>query len=108
MTPFLARARAVSRVSDLGERPEPARPTTLRELGVPDHGEAVAADAGAGGLEEAEAGVGGDRRVDGRAAALQDFDGGQGGEGCAVPAAPEQPMAAERVAKLAPETRSPA
>src|SRR5258705_6420832 len=28
--------------------------------------------------------------------------------GCAVPAAPEQPMAAERLAKLAPETRSPA
>src|ERR1700679_3606083 len=28
--------------------------------------------------------------------------------GCAVPAAPEQPMAAEREEKLAPETRSPA
>src|SRR3982074_3471774 len=28
--------------------------------------------------------------------------------GGAVPAAPEQPMAAERLAKLAPETRSPA
>src|SRR5260370_7818610 len=28
--------------------------------------------------------------------------------GCAVPAAPLQPMAAERLAKLAPETRSPA
>src|SRR5260370_10757431 len=28
--------------------------------------------------------------------------------GCAVPAAPEQPMAAERLAKLAPEMRSPA
>src|ERR1700722_13826656 len=28
--------------------------------------------------------------------------------GCAVPAAPEQPIAAERLAKLAPETRSPA
>jgi hypothetical protein len=28
--------------------------------------------------------------------------------GCAVPAAPEHPMAAERLAKLAPEMRSPA
>ncbi len=51
------------------------------ELWVPDHGVAVAADAGAGGFDEAEDGVGGDGGVDGGAAFFEDFDGGEGGEG---------------------------
>src|SRR5206468_7603970 len=50
-------------------------------LWVPDHGVAVAADAGAGGFDEAEDGVGGDGGVDGGATFFEDFDGGQGREG---------------------------
>ncbi len=53
----------------------------LFELGVPDHGVAVAADAAGGGFDEAEDGVGGDGGVDGGAAFLEDFDGGECGEG---------------------------
>ncbi len=51
------------------------------ELGIPDHGVAVAADAAGGGFDEAEDGVGGDGGVDGGAALFEDLDGGQGGEG---------------------------
>ncbi len=50
------------------------------EFGVPDHGEAVAADAGAGGFDEAEDGVGGNGGVDCGAAFFQGLDGGEGGE----------------------------
>ncbi len=51
------------------------------ELGVPDHGVAVAADAAGGGFDEAEDGVGGDGGVDGGATFFEDFDGGEGREG---------------------------
>ena len=47
---------------------------------VPQHREAVAADAVGGRLEEAERGVDRDRRVDRRAALLQYLDAGQGAE----------------------------
>ncbi len=50
-------------------------------FGVPHEDVAVATDAGADGLEEAEAGVCGDGSVGRGASALEDVDGGQGGEG---------------------------
>jgi hypothetical protein len=46
-----------------------------------DQHEAIAADAGHGGLDHAERGGGGDRGVDRVAAGAQDVDGDQGGEG---------------------------
>ncbi len=70
----------MSSVRALGERPEPARETTLLSLGIPDHGVAVATEAAAGGFDEAEDGVGGDGGVDCGATFFEDLDGGEGGE----------------------------
>src|SRR6202020_1939574 len=50
------------------------------EFGIPDHRVAIAADAGAGGFEEAEARVCGDGGIDGGAASLESFDRGERGE----------------------------
>ncbi len=47
---------------------------------VPHDGEEVAADAVAGGLHQAQCGVGGDRRVDRRAALLEDVERYLGGQ----------------------------
>ena len=53
----------------------------LAGLGVPQHDEAVAADAARDRLEESQGRVGRHRRVHGRAAGAQDVDGGQGRQG---------------------------
>ena len=45
-----------------------------------DHGEEVAADAGRHRLDHAKDGVGGDRRIDRRAAAIDDSERGPGGD----------------------------
>ena len=49
-------------------------------FGVPDDGEEVAAEAAAGGFRHGEHGVGRDGGVDGVAARLERFDGGERGE----------------------------
>ena len=80
MTPLGERARTVSSVRDFGRAAGAGEADDFREFGIPDHGEAIAADAGAGGFEEAEAGVGGDGGVDRGAAVFENLDGGERGE----------------------------
>ena len=108
MTPFFARARAVSRVSDLGERPEPARLTTFASFGSqimakqsPPSPELVGSRKPRQALAAMAASTAEPPRF--RISMAVSV-----ARGCAVPAAPEQPMAAEREAKLAPDGRSPA
>ena len=48
---------------------------------IPDEGVAIAAEAGAGGFHETEAGIDGDGGVDGRAAAFEHVDADLGGDG---------------------------
>src|ERR1700722_2553258 len=108
MTPLGERARTVSRVSDFGERPEPARLTTLESFGSqiiakqsPPIPELVGSRKPRHALAAMAASIAEPPRL--RVSIAVSV-----ASGCAVPAAPEQPIAAERLAKLAPEGRSPA
>ena len=67
---------------ELGRRPTAAvEPVELAGLGIPYDGKEVAANAAAGGLDQAEHRIGGNGCIDRGATALEDVDGHLGGQG---------------------------
>src|SRR5580698_769338 len=108
MAPFFARERTVSSVRALGERPELAMAASLPAFGSqtkakqsPPRPELVGSTKPRTALAAMAASTAEPPRLSMAMAACV-------ARGCAVPAAPEQPSAGERVVKLAPEGRSPA
>jgi hypothetical protein len=71
---FAELGEQLSRLSPSGRAARGVEAVELFRLRLVDDGEEVAADAAAGGLHEAERGVGGDGGVDGRAALAQDVE----------------------------------
>ena len=100
--------RTVSSESDLGERPELAMPASLPTFGSqtkakqsPPRPELTGSTNPSTAFAATAASTAEPPRLSISIAVCV-------ASGCAVPAAPEQPSAGERVAKLAPEGRSPA
>ncbi len=73
-------SRTVSSDRFAGLRPEPLSADDLLRLRIPQHHEAIAADAVGRGLEEAETRVRGDGRIHRGAAGFQNLDGRERGE----------------------------
>ena len=107
MWPFTARERTVASESDLGDRPEPAMPISFAAFGSHTNAKQSPPSPLLTGSTNPSTALAATAASTAEPPRFSIAMAVCVARGCAVPAAPFKPNAGDRVAKLAPEGRSP-